>query len=341
MHSILLSGCGGAGRHVAQVATSSGRAEVLGLFDPDSEHITRARELYPDAATGDDLGGLIETISADIVVVAGPDHVHADQAILALEGGCHVLVEKPMATTVADAQRMIEAADRTGLEVMADHTVRYTYPWREMSVAARAGEIGEVFFIEGDYIHDMWSHYSPQGANHTPWRIDKVNPQNILLGGGCHPIDTILATIDSRVVEVFAYASKKSAPDFPADDCYIVIMKFENGILGKVYVTSGCSGEGMGHGAGGGFLAVYGTEGTLWKGQLYRRGNEAGTLSNSSEKALVGGRGWGKSVVDFLDTIDGNMPNPIPARVGARTVAICEAAFKAIETGHPQTPEWF
>jgi predicted dehydrogenase len=340
-YSILLSGCGGAGRHVAKVATSSGRAEVVGLFDPNVEQIDKARALYPDAATGDDLQNLIETLSPDIVAVAGPDHLHADQTILALDRGCHVLVEKPMATTVADAKRMVEAADRTGLEIMADHTVRYMYPWHEMSIAARTGEIGEIFFIQGDYIHDMWSHYSPEGKNHTPWRIDTVNPQNILLGGGCHPIDTFLATVDSPVVEVFAYGSKKSAPDFPSDDCYIVMLKFENGILGKVYVTSGCSGEGMGEGAGGGFLAVYGTEGTLWKGQLYRRGEKTVTLANNSEDASVGGHGWGKSVIDFLDTIDGKIPNPIPSRIGARTVAICEAAFKAIETGQPQTPEWF
>lgn len=340
-YSILLSGCGGAGRHVANVAVESGRAGVVGLFDPNEEQINIAKKNYPNAIHDDDLSELIEKTSPDIVVVAGPDHLHADQAILALEKGCHVLVEKPMATTVEDARRMIQAADRTGLQIMADHTVRYMYPWHEMSQLARSGEIGDVFFIQGDYIHDMWSHYSPEGVNHTPWRIDQKNPQNILLGGGCHPIDTFIATIDSPVIEVFAYSSKKSAPDFPSDDCYIVILKFENGILGKVYVTSGCSGEGMGHGAGGGFLAVYGTEGTLWRGEIYRRGQEAKKIANTSEEASVGGHGWGRSVIDFLDTLDGKIENPIPARVGARTVSICEAALKAIDTGLPQQPEWF
>lgn len=324
-----------------QVATASGRAVVMGLFDPNADHMSASGKLYPDATAGEDLPKLIEATSPDIVVVAGPDHLHAEQAILALEAGCHVLVEKPMATTVADAERMIEAADRSDRHLMADHTVRYMYPWHEMSVAAQAGDVGDIFFIQGDYIHDMWSHYSPDGVRHTPWRIDRSNPQNILLGGGCHPIDLMIDTIDSPVSEVFGYASKKSAPDFPADDCYIVILKFENGTLGKVYVTSGCSGEGMEDGAGGGFLAVYGTQGTLWKGQLYRRGQKTADLPDTSAGASVGGHGWGRSVIDFLDTVDGIMQNPIPARVGARTVAVCEAALRAIETGRPQTPEWF
>ena len=335
-YSILLSGCGSAGKYVAHVAGQSGRARVTALFDPAGEQLAAARSRYPDAATGDDLGSLIADTRPDVVAVAGPDHLHADQTIMALELGAHALVEKPLATTVADARRIIEAADRTGLTVMTDHTIRYMYPWREMSLAAKSGEIGDVFFVQGDYIHDMWSIYQPGERGHTPWRIDRENPQNILLGGGCHPIDNMLSTVESPVAEVFAYSSKRSVPEFPSDDCYIVMLKFENGVLGKVFVSSGCSGHGM----GGGMLAVYGTEGTLWNGKLYRRGEEPVDLPDSSEDAAVGGHGWGRSVIDFLDTLDGKMENPIPARVGARVVAVCEAGLESIRTGLPQKPEW-
>jgi len=335
-YSFLLSGCGGAGKYVAQVAEQSGRARVTALFDPSGEQLEAARARYPDAVTGDDLGSLIVDTRPDIVAVAGPDHLHAGQTVLALEHGAHALVEKPLATTMADARRVMDTADRTGLTVMTDHTVRYMYPWREMSSAARSGEIGDIFFVQGDYIHDMWSIYQPGEGRHTPWRIDRQHPQNILLGGGCHPIDSILSTVDSPVIEVFAYSSKMSVPEFPADDCYIVMLKFENGVLGKVFVSSGCSGHGM----GGGMLAIYGTEGTLWNGKLYRRGKEPVTLPNVSDEAAVGGHGWGRSVLDFLDTLDGRIENPIPARMGARVVAVCEAGLDSVRTGRPQKPEW-
>ncbi len=335
-YAILLSGCGSAGMYVAQVAEQSGRARVTALFDPSGEKLAAARSLYPDAVTGDDLGSLIADVRPDIVAVAGPDHLHAGQTVLALKLGAHALVEKPLATTVADARRVMDAADRTGLTVMTDHTIRYMYPWQEMSRAARSGDIGDIFFIQGDYIHDMWSIYQPGERRHTPWRIDGRNPQNILLGGGCHPIDNILSTVDSPVVEVFAYSSKMSVPEFPADDCYILMLKFENGVLGKVFVSSGCSGHGM----GGGMLAVYGTEGTLWNGKLYRRGEEPVTLPNVSDEAAVGGHGWGRSVIDFLDTLDGRIENPIPSRMGARVVAVCEAGLESVRTGRPQKPEW-
>jgi predicted dehydrogenase len=99
-----------------------------------------------------------------VVVVAGPDHLHTDQAILALEHGCHVLIEKPLATTVADAQRILDAEVHSGRHVMTDQTMRYMYPWHEMARLAKSGGIGDLFFIQGDYIHDMWHHYSPQGV---------------------------------------------------------------------------------------------------------------------------------------------------------------------------------
>ncbi|MEM7134485.1 MAG: Gfo/Idh/MocA family oxidoreductase [Chloroflexota bacterium] len=340
-YKILISGCGGAGRNVALVASDDGRGEIVGLVDPQQIQLDRMKETYPDVATGHDFALLLKETQPDVVVVAGPDHLHADQTIMALEHGCHALVEKPLATTAADAQRILDAEAQTGLHVMTDQTMRYMHPWHEMALMAKSGDVGDIFFVQGDYIHDMWHHYSPEGRHFTPWRIDQENPQNILLGGGCHPLDLMLWTVDSPVVEVYAYSNKMSIPVFPADDCYIVILQFANGVTGKVYVTSGCSGHGMGEGMGGGHLAVYGTEGTLWKGKLYRRDEEPVVIEEALEYEVVGGHGWGRSVVDFLDLLDGQIANPIPARGGANIVSVCDAALASIRTKRPQVPQWF
>ena len=340
-YKILISGCGGAGRSVARVAMTDGRGKIVGLADPQQLQRDRMKKQYSEAVSGSDYAQILRETQPDVVVVAGPDHLHADQTVMALEQGCHVLVEKPLATTLADAQRILDAEAQSGCHVMTDQTMRYMYPWHEMSQMAQAGAIGDIFFVQGDYIHDMWSHYSPQGKHHTPWRIDQQNPQNILLGGGCHPLDLILWTVDSAVIEVYAYSNKRSIPVFPDDDCYIVILQFENGVTGKVFVTSGCSGHGMGEGMGGGFLAVYGTDGTLWKGKLYRRDEEPMAIQESSAHDVVGGHGWGRSVIDFLDLLDGKIRNPIPARWGAQIVSVCVAALDSIHTRRPQVPHWF
>ena len=334
--TLLIAGCGSAGRSVAHVAARDGRGQIAALVDPRPHQLEKQLELYPDAATGADYAALLKETQPDVVVVAGPDHLHAAQTLLALEHGCHVLVEKPLATTTAAAHRIVAAAAASDRQVMTDHTMRYMHPWGAMARAAQEGQIGEIFFIQGDYIHDMWSYYSKDGSTHTPWRADQQHPQNILLGGGCHPIDLILWTIDSPVEEVFAYAHKMTVPEFPSDDCHILSLKFQSGALGKVFVTSGCSGHGM----GGGMLAVYGAEGSLWQGKLYRRGEEPVVFEDKLGE-IVGGHGWAGAVVDFLDVLEGKIPNPIPARFGAKTVAVCEAALASMASGKPQRPEEF
>lgn len=336
----LICGTGSAGLYVGQVAEADGRATVAGMSDPVSNQLDKGKERFPEAAIGTDYYELLDRVEPNLVFVAGPDHLHAEQALSALDRGCHVLIEKPLATTVEDAHRLVEAQQRTGLQVMADHTARYLYPYHEMVLAARAGEIGQVFFTQGDYLHDMWAHYSPQGDRHTPWRIDSDNPQNILLGGGCHALDTMLWAINSPVEEVYGYSNKMSAPDFPADDCYILVLRFTNGVLGKIFVASGCSGDDWEKG-GCGHIALYGTEGTLYQGMLSRRGEESQRLEEPAIDAAVGGHGWGRSVVDFLDAVEGKIDNPIPARVGANVVSVCAAAFEANRTGKPQQPHWF
>ena len=85
-------------------------------------------------------------------------------------------------------------------------------------------------------------------------------------------------------------------------------------------------------------LAVYGSEGSLWQGQLHRRGEESFSFGEESGE-IVGGHGWAGAVVDFLDVLDGKIPNPIPACFGAKTVAVCEAAFASIASGKPEQPE--
>jgi predicted dehydrogenase len=339
-YRFLISGAGSAGLTCAQVAAADGRGIITGVFDPVSSQLANARARFPEAIVSDDYPRLLETVRPDAVVVAGPDHLHADQAVLALEHGCHVLVEKPFATSVADAKRILDAARRHDRQVMADQSMRYVYPWREMVQAARSGQIGDLFFVQGDYIHDMHDIYSPNGSRHTPWRIDPVHPQNILLGGGIHPIDLILWAVESPVDEVYGYSNKKSAPEFPADDCYILVMRFANGVIGKCFVTSGCSGPRW-HPTWHRFFEAYGAKGIVNDGMLHRRGEEPVRLEDRSSKNVAGGHGWAGSVTDFLDLLDGKIDNPVPGRQGARSVAVCEALLRAVQTGQPQKPEAF
>jgi len=336
-YRVLVAGAGGAGRQVAQCMATDGRGEPVAFFEPISGQRERVAAMFPEAAVGEDYTDLLDEVQPDVVVVAGPDHLHAPQAIEALERGCHVLVEKPMATSAADARRLREAEKASGKQLAVDFTMRYVHPWGTMARAAQAGRVGKVFFLQGNYIHDMWAWYDEQGPNYTPWRVDRENPQEILLGGGCHAIDLmLLVTGDLPVQEVFCYANHLSGSSLPADDCLLVALHYADGTIGKVFVTSGCNGAPFGR-----FLEVFGNEGTLQEGNLYRRDEEPLELEDDGGHEAAGGHGWPGAVRDFLDALDGKQENPLRSLHGARNVALCEGALRSARIGKPESVEWF
>ena len=333
----LISGGGNAGIAVAKSMQDDGRAEPVAFFEPVAKQRAKLKAEFPNAEVGTDYLKLLEKHRPDIAVIAGPDHLHAEQGILAMEHGAHLLIEKPLATTVKDTKKLLAVEKKTGKKIMVDFTIRYAELWAAMVREAKAGTVGQVFFLQGNYIHDMWSYYNRKGENSTPWRADKKHPQNILLGGGCHGLDLMLWTMEGiPAKEVFCYSNHLSGSDLPIEDCYLVSILFKNGVIGKIFVTSGCNGAPWGP-----MLEVYGSKGTLLDGKLYRRGKKPATLKEGRKFGSKGGHGWPAAVTDFLDTLDGKIKNPVPSRIAANNVAICEAALISMRTGKPVRPENF
>jgi predicted dehydrogenase len=333
-YRLLLTGCGSAGLCAVGVAEEAGRGKLAAIFDPREAAIKETLSLYPDAIPGDDYVQLLKDTKPDAVIIAGPDHLHAEQAVIALEHGAHLLIEKPLSTTVADARKIIDKAKETGLHVMVDHTERYAWPNREIALAAKEGRAGKIFFVQGDYAFDHWPWYSEKGEYYTPWRIDKNNPQNILFGGGYHYLDLMLWVVGSEVEEVYCYSNKFCAPEFPSDDCLILIFKFENGVLGKCFVSCGCKHPGAAQ-----RIEVFGTEGTLTGQAMLQKGRNGQEQLEKITGELIGGHGWGETVIEFLDLLEGKIENPIPATFAAKTVSLCEAALKSLKSHKPEKPE--
>jgi predicted dehydrogenase len=269
-----------------------------------------------------------------LVSVCTPDHLHTEAVLVALRAGKHVLVEKPMCTTLADARAILAAAGETGRMVMVGMIHRFTPLWRRVREVYHAGEIGEAFYVEGDYISHMAPYYGPTGR--TPWRSDPRHPQNILLGGGVHPMDQLRASVGSPVVEVHAYANEMAGSGLPAEDTYILHLRFANGCLGKILVMAGC----RGHAPTGGALCIYGTRGTLWGGQLYREGRPPVDLRHWLEDPPVDPRSpygmhWEWETQHFVACAREGKAPVVDALDGARTVAALVAGIESAGSGAP------
>lgn len=321
------------------------RCAVVALWDTDpAKAAEQAQRLgIGSAAICQSLEEFLARTDLDAVSICTPDHLHGDHAYAALQAGKHVLIEKPMTTTRAEAVRLVEMVRATGLVGLVGQIVHFQPDYRAMVDAYRAGEIGDVWLVESDYISDMRRYYGTTGQ--TPWRTDPRAPQDILLGGGSHSMGLLMWALESQVEEVFAYANHKADLTLPINDCYLVSLRFANGVIGKLIAASGNRGAAP----TGGRLVMYGTAGTLWGGRLYRNNLATHTTDivrdfraefQAAKPRVQGIRQvqyWAEQCAHFLDCIEGKAKPLTSVEEGARIVAALSAAIESTRTGQPVT----
>src|SRR6188768_1001821 len=136
-------------------------ARVTMVADLRSERLAQVARRYPGVRTTTEPGALIADPDVDAVVIATPVQHHFELAMAALRAGKHVLVEKPIASTAEQAQRMIDEARRGRLVLMVDHTFVYTGAVRKIRDLTRNGDLGDIYYYDsvrinlGLFQHDV------------------------------------------------------------------------------------------------------------------------------------------------------------------------------------------
>lgn len=148
-------GCGGIanGKHLPALSRQD-KVEVVAFCDIIKERAEAAAEQYgsAEAAVYADYQELLKDASIDIVHVLTPNDAHAEISIAALEAGKHVMCEKPMAKTAADAKRMAEAAKRTGKKLTIGYDNRFRQDSLYLKKVCEAGELGHIYYAKAHAI---------------------------------------------------------------------------------------------------------------------------------------------------------------------------------------------
>jgi phthalate 4,5-cis-dihydrodiol dehydrogenase len=216
-----LAGLGTAGRSLPQaVAKTEGY-----VFAAGADVRQEAREQYQTEfgiPTFESVAAMCEMRELEAVYVATPNPYHAEHAITALESGKHVMVEKPMALTLADCDRMIAAAERSRRKLMVAHTRSFNPPIRTMREIVSSGKLGQV-----TQVHTL---------RYSPWLLRPREPVeiNTELGGGVcyrqapHQVDIARLLGGGLVRSVRAHAGRWS-PENATEGNYSALLQFENG----------------------------------------------------------------------------------------------------------------
>jgi predicted dehydrogenase len=174
---------------LARYAHAPGEGSVVTVVaDPAERARSAAAERISGVAVAESLDELLTTYRdrVDAVLVLTPDHLHAEHAVRTLEAGLPTFLEKPLATTIEDADRILAAAARTGTRLYVGHNMRHMPVVRALRERIQAGAIGEVKAV--------WCrHFVSAGGDYyfKDWHADRRNTTGLLLQKGAHDIDVI------------------------------------------------------------------------------------------------------------------------------------------------------
>jgi predicted dehydrogenase len=160
--------------------------EVVAAVDSADAGQSRARRLFGSIPVHPSVTALIQGGGVDAAIVTTPDATHAGVAVELLQAGIAVYLEKPLATTVLDADAVLEAAARTGTPLYVGHNFRHSGVVRALRAVVAGGEIGEV--------KTVWCrHFVGNGGDYyfKDWHADRRQVNSLLLQKASHDIDVI------------------------------------------------------------------------------------------------------------------------------------------------------
>ena len=193
-------------------------------------------------------GGKIKAYQTVEALLADPDiHVvditsfpsqHSAQAIAAVQARKHIILEKPMANSMAEVLQIFEAAEKNGVKGCVCFECRFSSQMEATKAVIDQGLIGEIHYGEVDYYHGIGPWYGQYR-----WNIGKKDGGSALLTAGCHALDALLMCMPGEVDSVTSFSTKSKSEYFTPyeyDTSAVTIVKFKNGAVGKCAAIVDC-----------------------------------------------------------------------------------------------------
>lgn len=144
---IAVVGCGYWGPNLIRNFRSLPDCQLSDLCDVSTSRLNHLKSLYPEVATHVSFDEMLNSRKFDAVVIATPVHLHHKLAMQSLNAGMHVMIEKPMASSVAQCEEMAGISKKNKLTLMVGHTFLYSPHVRKIKDIVTAGDIGEILYI--------------------------------------------------------------------------------------------------------------------------------------------------------------------------------------------------
>ena len=209
-------------RMVAVCSRDLGRAQgAIDEFDLDAKPYTDYEKMLADP-------------DVDIVSICTPNFAHAEQGALAAEANKHLVIEKPIAISVEQLERLVTAVRKAGVKSVVSFVLRWNPLVQTLHHRREAGDFGRIVYAEADYMHEV-GYLRPPGH----WGRYQKNVGSAMLSGGSHAMDCIRWLTGKNVESVSAYATpvrlEEKGFDYPLTTA--AVLQMEDGVVGRVTAT--------------------------------------------------------------------------------------------------------
>ncbi len=329
---VAVFGCGAIAqrRHIPEYAENQ-HVELVAFADPNLERAQEMVELYGGKAYAS-YEEILAHEDIDAVSVCTPNYLHAPMTIAAANAGKHVLVEKPMACSIEEAEQMIEAARKNNVYLMVGHNQRLMPPHVKAKEILDSGKLGKVLTFRTSFGHPGPEAWSVDGAD--SWFFRKEEAIMGAMGDlGVHKSDFIRYLLNDEVADVASFIGTLHKEGTEVDDNATCLLRMKSGAIGTLVASwtqykggdnstiLWCENGVMKIGTvEGNEVIVELTDGTV---ETYQVG-----MMSTNEKQVPSG------VIDaFVESITTNTPPTISGEEGLRAVKVILGAFESQKTG--------
>ena len=273
----------------------------------------------------------------DLVSIATDSGAHAEIALDCIDRGINVIIEKPIAMSLADADEIIRRADRNHVKVSACHQNRFNLAVQELRRAVEAGRFGT---LSHGSVHVRWNRNRAY-YEQAPWRGKWASDGGALMNQCIHGIDLLRWMMGDQVEEVYGATRQRYHDYLECEDVGVAVIKFKNGAVGTIEGTVNVYPKNLEE-----TLYLFGETGTVKLGGTSCNNIDVwnfadGTDADAGKAGLqevtsnVYGNGHTSLFADVIDAIENDRVPYVDAQAGRNALEMVLAIYKSQLTGRP------
>lgn len=280
---------------------------------------------------------MLEENDITLTSIATESGIHAEIALYCIDKGVHLIIEKPMAMSMADAEEIIRRSEEKGVKVSACHQNRFNVAIQELRRAVETGRFGK---LSHGSIHVRWNRNEGYYTQ-APWRGTWAQDGGCLMNQCIHGIDLLRWMMGDEVEEVYGVTQQQFHDYLECEDIGMAVVKFKNGAVGTIEGTTNVYPKNLEE-----TLYMFGEIGTVKIGGTSTNNIDVWNFADEGEEdqknkglqeatSNVYGNGHTSLFADVIDAIENDRKPYVDATAGRNALEMILAIYQSAATGKP------